>query len=630
MKKIALLLIILMLSINFSGTLLGQQEEITKQTIDQIHHFSKPEFIEEEGYVRINLAETENYLCVDGAPMLPQYSVTYELPFGSTDISFDIKQSTLTTRTLEEKVLVSPPRQPTGSSEIPAIKRSKGELYSTDIFYPQQPYTVKLGAGLNKNNEHVTYATLTLYPVQYNAVQDSLIYSTTIDTTLSYQPPSQPQLTQKNTDAEFLIITAQDYATDLLKLEEHKEINCSLPTTITTVEEILSSDYPGRDDAETIKYYIHDMIKNHGTLYILLVGDITQIPIRRTPAVWWPSHEPLLLSDMYYSDVFSSDGSFCSWDANGNEVYGEVEYQHSYSQLLPDTNNIDEVDLYSDAHIGRLPCSTSEEVQSQIQRIITYENEAYEQLWFHTALLCGGDTFPPVMFGRPNVFEGEITNTKVSQYLHDFDITYLWTSNKNLDWKSFNKELNKGPGLFSYAGHGFEHGWGTYKPNAITELGMYWYYTPYLKFVRNGEQRPVMFFDACLTAKLDFNISDMQDYYPLLTTIYNLLTRHRYSEDDNFDCFAWSLTKHEKGGAIAAVGSTRSAYTHVDSQGVYGGAGYLDVEFFHAYEEGVRAGEMLTYAQTSYANNVGLDFFTLEEYVLIGDPSLMVGGYHIY
>ena len=46
-----------------------------------------------------------------------------------------------------------------------------------------------------------------------------------------------------------------------------------------------------------------------------------------------------------------------------------------------------------------------------------------------------------------------------------------------------------------------------------------------------------------------------------------------------------------------------------------------------SYEEGVTAGEMLTQAQIDYLDNVGKDYFTIEEYLLLGDPSLMVGGY---
>jgi hypothetical protein len=96
---------------------------------------------------------------------------------------------------------------------------------------------------------------------------------------------------------------------------------------------------------------------------------------------------------------------------------------------------------------------------------------------------------------------------------------------------------------------------------------------------------------------------------------------------DFYQCFSWSFLAKEGGGAIATIGSTRTAYTWVDSSGVYGGAGYLNVHFFDSYEDGITVGQMMTSSQNAYIQNVGLDYFTLEEFILLGDPSLMTGGY---
>jgi hypothetical protein len=51
------------------------------------------------------------------------------------------------------------------------------------------------------------------------------------------------------------------------------------------------------------------------------------------------------------------------------------------------------------------------------------------------------------------------------------------------------------------------------------------------------------------------------------------------------------------------------------------------VGFFEAYEPGVSVGQMLTQGINYYINLGGKDYLTLEEFVLIGDPSLKVGGY---
>ena len=190
---------------------------------------------------------------------------------------------------------------------------------------------------------------------------------------------------------------------------------------------------------------------------------------------------------------------------------------------------------------------------------------------------------------------------------------------------TFNRAIDNGAGFVCYSGHGFPHGWGTYRPNAETKTFVI-YYTPFIKQLTNGDKLPIMFFDACLTAKLDFNVTDLQGYYP---SLMNLLIRLGKVADDPsvyYPCFAWSFLAKQSGGAIASVGATRTAYTHVDAHGIYGGAGYLDVQFFAGYHDGVRLGQMMTSAQVGYLNGVGRDYFTLEEFLLLGDPSLMVGG----
>jgi hypothetical protein len=190
---------------------------------------------------------------------------------------------------------------------------------------------------------------------------------------------------------------------------------------------------------------------------------------------------------------------------------------------------------------------------------------------------------------------------------------------------TFNRAIIKGAGFVSYAGHGFEHGWGTYKPNAMKNK-MILYYTPFVKFLRNNEKLPIVFLDACLTAKLDFNIADLDEYFHIWVQLLVKFTKLEYDTSVFYPCFAWSFVKKEGGGSIATIGSTRTAYTWVNEHGVFAGAGYLDVSFFKAYEEGVTAGEMLTLAQNDYIDNVGMDYFTMEEFILLGDPSLRVGG----
>ncbi|MEM0493112.1 MAG: C25 family cysteine peptidase [Candidatus Thermoplasmatota archaeon] len=426
---------------------------------------------------------------------------------------------------------------------------------------------------------------------------------------------------------DLLIITPSEFVSNLQPLLKHKE-NYTIKTRITTLDEIYLN-YTGRDNAEKIKYYIKYAIEHYNIQYVLLVGDITRLPIRKTYATPGWDNEEDILSDLYYADIYDANGSFCSWDSNNNSRFGEVVFPDNIRSPTQITD-IDGVDLYPDVALGRLACTSKEEVDIIVSKIITYETITYNQNWFKKIILAGGDTFPVSKSLRFFIYEGEITNVKVAQQLPDFTPIYLWASKRNLNAYTFNKAINNGAGFLSYSGHGFEHGWGTYKPNAIrNKMGFTQplYYTPFIKLLRNDHKLPIVFFDACLTAKLDFNISSFYKYYPLSTTIFLMFTHRTYNKSQYFPCFAWSFIIHDKGGAIASVGSTRTAYTHVDKDGVYAGAGYLNVHFFKSYHEGVKLGEMMKQAQIDYINNVGRDYFTLEEFILLGDPSLMVGGY---
>ena len=137
----------------------------------------------------------------------------------------------------------------------------------------------------------------------------------------------------------------------------------------------------------------------------------------------------------------------------------------------------------------------------------------------------------------------------------------------------------------------------------------------------NGYKLPIIFFDACLTTKLDFTLGDLLSYkeyqiFKILTLIPGI------DEDMKLPCYAWYFVKHEGGGAIATIGATRTAFG-----GVEAGAGKMSIEFFKAYNSSEMLGQMMTKAQNVYITDVPWDEFTVEEFTLLGDPSLKLGGY---
>jgi hypothetical protein len=624
-KKTAILTIlivmILILNIVAINSIAQSSDNINK--IDFSINFSKPIIEDKQEFISIKLNEVTSYSLTPGNPKLPIVSKTIEFPIGTKIES--IKCNPLNKQIIKVSSLIEPTPllySINGDKYLGTTEFNK-EIYQNDEVFPSSIYNYHVGAGLNKNNEHVMFLSIQLSPIQYYPKQGFIEYTNNVDISINYKLPDTPVFDNSySSDYELVIITPDEYASSLTPLISHKQ-NHGLTVLLKKTSEIYN-EFQGRDDAEKIKYFVKYAIENYNTIYILLIGDIKQLPMRSADAYPWEGyHGNGLLTDLYYADVYDETGEFNSWDLNQNSIYGETLTDNFPPQS---EDNIDGVDLYADVHYGRIPCSTNAELTTVLNKIITYETVTYDQTWFQKIILAGGDTFPLSKGSAPFIYEGEITNVKVAQQLPEFEKIFLWSSKRNLHVSSFNRWITKGAGFVSYAGHGFEHGWGTYRPNAVLNGNLILYYTPFIKALRNQHKLPIIFFDACLTVKLDFNITDLIEYYGLKARIVNLFLG-RYTEDDFLPPFAWSFLKKVIGGAIATIGATRPAYTWVDEDGVYAGAGYLDVHFFKAYEEGVTVGEMMTSSQNDYINNVGEDFFTIEEYMILGDPSLKVGGY---
>lgn len=626
-KKKIILHLLTLLILFFSATI--SQGLITSKYTDQSEriilddHISinKPELsITPSNETSIFIPKVDTYLTNPGLSKLPTLKETYIFPKNTIIQQTSCDPIEINHINLNQPIEKIPDFQSISGNKILTNKETTLSQFDS---YPNNWFTTQTGAGITSSGEHVLYLTITIYPIQYHPSKNMITYSTDFDIEIDYiLPKNKDDANIFEENHELIIITPEQYVQTLNSFVNHKE-NYGLNPLLKTTEDI-KNQFQGRDEQEKIKYFIKHAIETYNTQYVLLIGDITQLPIRKTDAYPWGSyHGSGILTDLYYSDVYDESYSFSSWDTNNNNVFGEV----TFDSFPPSPENIiDEVDLYPDVHIGRIPCSTIDELTVVLSKIITYEEITAYQNWFKKIILAGGDTFPLSKGSPLNVFEGEITNVKVGQQLPGFEQTILWTSEKNLNARTFNQAISKGAGFVSYAGHGFEHGWGTYRPNAILDGNLIAYFTPFIKKLTNEHRLPIIFFDACLTTKLDFNISDLTAYYGLKGHLISLLLGFDNS-DTYYPSFAWAMIQKDDGGAIATIGATRPAYTYVDKYGVYAGAGFLDVRFFHSYEEGITVGEMLSQAQTDYQNYVGKDMFTIEEYILLGDPSLRVGGY---
>ena len=432
-----------------------------------------------------------------------------------------------------------------------------------------------------------------------------------------------------NTDENDMVIIAPDkFSANIQPLITHKN-NYGIRTFMKTVEEIYS-EYPGRDSAEQIKYFIKDTLETFNISYVLLVGDIDKVPIRTSwirftyGGVVQFEH---CVTDHYYADIYDANGSFCSWDTNNNDKFGETVqdigfYNNSF-------NYIDSVDLFPDVIIGRLPCSDIDEVTIVVNKIIRYETQTGNTEWLHRIIFLGGDTFPYSngwSFPGCEMYEGEHVTGYIGEHMIGFDPVYLWASLKTFSPFSINHEINKGAGFVCYSGHGSASGFGTYRPNSSKLIS---YIAPRLCGLRNDDRLPIIYLSACSTAQLDASREDVPSP-GLIKLFYYLMAGVPYQSDSNYPCFAWQLVRKNGGGAIAVIGATEKGLAGEAGDFISTGNDRFNVQFFLSYEPGITVGEMFFRAKQDYMINafpILSECINIEELTLIGDPSLKIGRY---
>jgi hypothetical protein len=430
---------------------------------------------------------------------------------------------------------------------------------------------------------------------------------------------------------DMVIIAPEKFSSSLQPLIEHKNSH-GVKTILKKTEEIYSN-YEGRDKAEQIKYFIKDALEQWNIRYVLLVGGRMgqlfrwYIPVRYSNVDDGFMHKRFL-SDLYFADIYKENGEFEDWDSNGNGIFAEWS---------SDSNSPDDVmDLKPDVAVGRLPCRYKGEVIAIVEKIIGYENNAFGQDWFNNILLIGGDTNPGV--GEPFPYEGEVDCDWVLQYLNGFNATKLYTSDGTLTGKDdFIPAFNNGNGLVYYAGHGSQYRMGTHAPD--NNEWIFFIHNNYVSELKNEDMYPVMVVGCCLTTEFEVGILNF------ITIFKNLKKHHNFfnfRHECIYECIGWNLVKKSDRGSIAHIGSSSTTWGSTGDKnndsipdGVQNGYTVgLCTEFFRVFgeDEKIILGEIFSDTLTNFIEefSAGQDRVQckcVQEFMLIGDPSLKIGGY---
>jgi len=631
MKKV---MAILMLGVFLFGAALAGVSNVTDtgseskvQFMERVYTFEKPEIKENNGYTIVSLSGAKSIMD-EGKPILPYKVDVIRFPLG-TKVEVTAEKGTVYEMPLASKVKPYP--MYTLMTTQGKLVMKEGKVYESNEPYPENWVETRTTVGLY-NGERMVTLSIFIYPCRYVPAENKLIYTDSVKVDISYETVSTPTTNTVDT-YDLLIVAPDDWMADLQPLKEHKESH-GVKTIIVGLDEIYSGKYftvNGRDEPEKIKYFIKDAVENWGVKYVMLVGgrqggvfkERWLMPVRYTHLDDQSNWEASYVSDLYYADLYKYENGnavFEDWDSNGDGVFAE------WSGFKKDT-----LDLNPDVIVGRLGCRNKWEVNIMVNKIIQYEtSNAKSSDWFKRLVVIGGDTFPP--YPDDPYYEGEVSNQKVIEYLPDFEPVKLWTSLGTLNGPDdIINAISEGCGFLDFEGHGNPMSWATHPPHdEETWIGID--VTQFHKFSNDG-MYPVCMIGGCHNSQFNVSVFNLVKIKKIYETYY----KSEWSPE----CFGWWIVRKPNGGAIASVGNTGLGYGYIgdynnDSipDSIQGLGGWIDTEFFRIYgQEGKDiVGELHTTALANYVATFpvmkdNIDCKTVQEWVLLGDPSLKIGGY---
>ncbi len=636
MKRIMALSVVSILLLSGCGAVAFEtpfplEQETTAKSIDLSFRFSsKPTIREQNGLLTIHLEGMTSQLKEPKKPLLPLFTHTYVLPFGSTNITITCTPKEIRTFTLTKKILAS--RLTTLSK---TTKKQPYELdstiYESTSFYPTSWYRCDIGAGRDQDQNQVTFVKIICYPVRYAPATNQITHASSFDIQLTYESPNT--MTQTTETYDMVIIAPRSFKAALAPLIDFKNSK-GLSTTFKSVEDILDQ-YTGADPPEQVKYFIKEAYDTWGITYVLLVGGLKSHLYAKDKDTrsagwsgWWVPVRyvsiPQLddegcLSDLYYGCLYNDTGAFDSWDSNGDGIYAAWDAPGAAQ---------DTFDLYPEVYVGRLPATNQREVRTLVQKIITYENTGPEQKpWYKNFIGIGGKTFD-YFEGKPDgEYLCDLAYNHTKNAIPDLNLINVYSSNKNTTGfvpiaKDIQTAISQGAGFVLFQGHGNPLVWdtiwfdGQYPDDWCGGITLY----HFLK-LRNAEKLPIIVVGGCHNGL--YNVS-------LLKTLQDKTGANYFCYGIPIPvCFSWALVVKPHGGAIASTGCTGYGMGYEGDPVSL--SGELESNFFYQIGDGsTTLGQAHGRAIHKFLVEEEIhqvEAFVITNWALFGDPSLKLGGY---
>jgi len=259
-----------------------------------------------------------------------------------------------------------------------------------------------------------------------------------------------------------------------------------------------------------------------------------------------------------------------------------------------------------------------------VEKIIAYETGAAGSSWAKRFVGIAGDTYPDSADnGSISYYEGELATEAAFNYLDGYESDFVWTSTGSLATADdIIAAISQGAGFVHFSGHGNPMSWATHKPKDHDWIGIDVSQFPSLS---NEGMYPVTIVGGCHNSQFNVSVLNLLKF----RNIQNIYYHSEWSPES----WGWWLARKFGGGAIATIANTGYGYGQPGEDCLEKRGRYMELKFFQAFGEGI---DMLgmTHAQDQayYMNRFPpmddrIDCKIVQQWALLGDPSLKIGGY---
>jgi hypothetical protein len=441
---------VLMLSIGFSNTqwvsINENGDKIDKVRVENSDIYSTTLTFSIDGFSN-NIVDGEDGTIIrhpnsaqileQGAPDLPQFSASIIIP---DDKSMEYRIINSTYIDYPNYDILPSKGNLSRLINPETIPYEYGIVYSENKFYPNQiaelrePYILRDVRGL----------AVVTYPIQFNPITHTLrVYSEiTIEVysngrglvnvlNRNLLPENRPMefeniynshFENTNNDLRFdylvdhgnmLIISNEAFMSTMNPLIEWKNLK-GIPVEMVSLTE-------AGGNSTNIKQFVADYYHNNGLTFLLLVGDVAQLP---SPSISGALSDP---------------------------SYGFIDGNDSYAEVI----------------VGRFSGSTPSQIETQVTRSIEYERVPNDGNWYTKSVGIASNQGPGWGGLTDDVFNEDALCPLLLDYNYD-DCPVIADPTGTLA-QGVNA-INEGRSIINYTGHGYQLGWGNGAPLGLNEV----------------------------------------------------------------------------------------------------------------------------------------------------------------